>query len=447
MTHVAIIGAGLSGALQAIHLAGAGAAKVTLIERGRAPGRGVAYGTGRAEHLLNVPARRMSAFPDRPDDFVDWFARAHGGDAEDYAPRMAYGDYVTARLAEAGHRIEIVRGEAVNVVAGTRGELVKLAGGRDIVADAVVLAPGNLPPALPARIDVAALGAAWTGDPWAGLDPGGLGADDTVVLIGTGLTAVDAILTLDALGLAGKILAISRRGLAPRAHGTREPLVAPPPAALPATCVDMLRHVRRRAGAVGWMSAVHELRAVTQDIWRAATETERRRFLRHLRPWWDVHRHRIAPGVAATVDRLCREGRLAFAAGRIVAATPEGDAARLAWRPRGGDRIETIRAARIVNCTGPELDIARAGEPLFDALLAAGRIRPDPLRIGIDTDPDSLGAIDRAGRVSATLHVIGPPTRGAFWESVAVPDIRLQTHALAKRLAGQEPAPRGPRPI
>lgn len=434
MTHVAIIGAGLSGALQAIHLAREGVTRITLIERERIPGRGVAYGTGRPEHLLNVPARRMTAFPEQPDHFVDWFGRTAGGDAEDYAPRMAYGDYVTGLLAEAGDKVTIVTGEAVDIVAGPDGEHVKLADGREIVADKAILAPGNLPPAPPGRIDTAALGAAWVGDPWFDMRAGGLGADDIVVLIGTGLTAVDAILTLDALGYKGRILAISRRGLAPRAHEPREPMVAPRET-LPSNCVALLRRVRSRSAQVGWRSAVHELRSITQAIWRAASETERRRFLRHLRPWWDVHRHRIAPAIGAAVDRLEREGRLVFAAGKIVAVAPDAGGARLDWRPRGSDRIETVHAARIVNCTGPELDIVRAGEPLFDALVGSGRIRPDRCRIGIDVDPDSLGAIDREGGVSDSLFVVGPPTKGAFWESIAVPDIRGQTDALAKRIA------------
>jgi uncharacterized NAD(P)/FAD-binding protein YdhS len=435
VTHVAIIGAGLSGALQAIHLARAGVAEVTLIERGRVPGRGVAYGTGRSEHLLNVPARRMTAFPDRPDHFADWFEARTGGGPEDYAPRMVYGDYVTGLLAEAGDAIALVRGAATDVVPGDDGEHVRLADGREIVADAVVLAPGNLRPAVPGGIDAAALGGTWIGDPWADMRADDLGENDVVALIGTGLTAVDAILTLDALGFPGRILAISRRGLAPRAHEPREPLVAPPPA-LPSDALALLRHLRRRSAEVGWRGAVHELRGVTQQLWLGASAVQRRRFLRHLRPWWDVHRHRIAPAVGATVERLRRAGRLDFAAGRIVSAEPADGAALLAWRPRGADRIERVRVQRIVNCTGPELDIVRAGEPLFDALLAAGRIRPDPCRIGIDADPDSLGAIGRDGGVSDSLFVVGPPTKGAFWESVAVPDIRLQTDALAKRLAG-----------
>lgn len=434
MSHaqVAVVGAGLSGALQAIHLVHAGVGKVTLIERSRVPGRGVAYGTDRPEHLLNVPARRMTAYPDRPSHFVEWWS-ARGGDEEGYAPRMVYGDYIRAQLAEAMHGIEIVTGEAVDIRATADGEAVVLADGRTITADAVVLAPGNLEPAVPGKFDVAALGAAWIGDPWASELGEGLGADDTIVILGTGLTAVDTALTLDARGYTGRMLALSRRGLAPRAHELLEPVVTPPEQ-LPATLGALIRHVRRRSGEVSWRSAVHELRSVTQGLWRDATAAERARFLRHLRPWWDVHRHRIAPAVGATIDRLEAEGRLSFASGKILSIEPLEGGARTTWRPRGSDAVETVEAAQIVNCTGPEMNIVRAGERLFDALIAADRIRPDPLRIGLDVDWDCrvLGA---DGEASATLSAIGPVTRGTFWESVAVPDIRLQADRVAKRLA------------
>jgi len=204
---------------------------------------------------------------------------------------------------------------------------------------------------------------------------------------------------------------------------------------LPTDCVGLTRRLRKRSEEVSWRSAVHELRSVTQGLWRDAAPAERRRFLRHLRPWWDVHRHRIAPAVGATIDRMQAEGRLEFAAGRIVSLAPERDGARLSWRPRGTDRIETLSVKQVVNCTGPELDIVRAGEPLFDALIAAGRVRPDDCRIGIDVDQECR-AVDAGGAPSQTLSAVGPITRATFWESVAVPDIRVQTDRVAKRLTG-----------
>lgn len=429
--HVVVVGAGLSGTLQAIHLVHAGIGKVTLIERSRVPGRGVAYGTDRPEHLLNVPARRMTAWPDRPEHFTSWWS-ARGGNEEGYAPRMVYGDYIRAQLAEAMHGIEIVTGEAVDIRATGEGEEVVLADGRTIVADSVVLAPGNLEPAVPGRFDVEALGAAWIGDPWASELGEGLSEDDTILILGTGLTAVDTALTLEARGFKGRMLALSRRGLAPRAHEPREPMVAPQEE-LPTTCTGLTRRLRRRSAEVGWRSAVHELRSVTQGLWRDASAAERSRFLRHLRPWWDVHRHRIAPAVGATIQRLEDEGRLSFASGKILLIAPVEGGARLTWRPRGTDAVETIEAAQIVNCTGPEMNIVRAGEPLFDALIASGRIRPDPMRIGLDVDWECR-VLGEDGNPSTTLSAIGPVTRGTFWESVAVPDIRVQADRVTKRL-------------
>jgi uncharacterized NAD(P)/FAD-binding protein YdhS len=425
---VAVVGGGASGALQALHLLKAGARRVSLIERQRVAGRGVAYSTGRPEHLLNVPARRMSAYPADPDHFASWYS-GYGGDAEAFAPRMLYGDYLEEQLAQAGDGLEIVRGEAVDMPSDGS---VRLADGRTINSDAVIIAPGNFKPATPRGIDPDLLGALWVDDPWAGASSDGLGPRDTILLLGTGLTAVDAMLTLDATGFGGRIVALSRRGLAPRGHAEREPMGAPA-GQLPANCVGLLRRVRERSAEIGWRSAVHELRSVTQGIWAGASETERRRFLRHLRPWWDVHRHKIAPAIAERIEGMQKAARLVIAGAKLVSAEPEDGQALVRFRPRGSSQVESLRVTRIVNCTGPEADIVRSGEPFLSALLHSGRIRPDPLRIGIDVDP-SCRTIDSAGRTSSRLYAIGPVTRGTFWESVAVPDIRVQAERIAERI-------------
>jgi uncharacterized NAD(P)/FAD-binding protein YdhS len=432
IAHVAVIGAGASGTIQALHLLRAGVKKVTLIERERVPGRGTAYGTQRPEHLLNVTAQRMIVSPDDPEHFARWFG-AKGGAADDYAPRMLFGDYLTGEM-DAAAGIEIVKGEAVDIVRDAAGERVVLWDGRTIAADAVVLALGNLRPAILPGIDPRALGRVHVDDPWFGDFASGLGADDTILLIGSALTAVDAALTLDATGFKGKILAVSRRGLLPRAHLKREPVAGPAPD-YQVRGAALLHAVRRRAEEIGWREAVHELRPATQHLWDTTPLPERRRFLRHLRAWWDVHRHRIAPAVAARIDAMAAEGRFVLRAGRILGAEPDGDAAIVSWRPRGAEAAEQVRVRRIVNCSGPALDIARAGEPLLSALLAAGRLRPDPCKLGIEVDLESR-VVDSAGAPSPTLTAIGPITRGAFWESIAVPDIAVQSAAAARRIAG-----------
>ena len=428
---VAIVGAGASGTIQALHLLRAGAGRVFLIEREREPARGTAYGTRRPEHLLNVTAHRMSVWPEDPEEFARWFGE-RGGAADDYAPRMLFGDYLAGLAAAADERLEIVAGEAVAVHATAEGEQVRLADDRRLDVDAVVLALGNLRPAPVRGIEPARLGDLYVEDPWFGDLADHLRDDDTVLLVGTALTAIDAALTLDATGFRGKILAISRRGLTPRPHLRREPVIDGP-AEFPRTCVGLLRAVRGRARRIGWREAVHELRPITQEVWGDLPPVERRRFVRHLRPWWDVHRHRIAPAVAERIAAMEAEGRLHVAAGRIQSAEADGDAAIVQWRPRGADALEQVRVRRIVGCSGPELDIARAGEPLLDSLLAADRIRPDALRLGIDVDRDSR-ALDAAGRPSDTLFTIGPMTRGAFWETIAVSDIAAQAQGVAQRI-------------
>jgi uncharacterized NAD(P)/FAD-binding protein YdhS len=429
---VVIVGGGFSGVMTAVQLTRLGQAEVVLIER---PGRlaaGAAYSTREAAHFLNVRTKNMSAFPEAPDHFARWAARQGLGGPEDFVRRRDYRRYLEAMLEEARRspRLRVIEGSAVGIGEDADSRVVRLDSGERLGCDAAVLAGGNHPSSLPSGFGFAAEDR--VDDPWSEegevrLKALAAAGADGVLLVGTGLTMVDVCLTLVDSGYEGRMVATSRRGLVPRPHEPvgAEPAGRDPPARLGA----LLRETRVLAAALGWRPAVDGLRPHAISLWRGFSEEEQRRFLRHGRPWWDVHRHRIAPQVAERIAALQAQRRLEVVAGRIAGAA--GGEVRIALRG-GGEAVRQVAAA--VNCTGPEGAIPRVADPLIRQLLASGQARADSLGIGLDVDPWSR-LVDSQGKVSETLFAVGPPTRGAFWEIVAVPDIRAQVREVARLLS------------
>jgi uncharacterized NAD(P)/FAD-binding protein YdhS len=247
-----------------------------------------------------------------------------------------------------------------------------------------------------------------------------------VLLVGTGLTMVDLVLSLDAAGHQGSIVALSRRGLAPRGHADFQ--AAPVERDdLPARDLSaLIRWLRRRSAEVGWRAAVDSLRPHSHALWQGLAPDEQQRFLRHVRPWWDVHRHRIAPQVAETIARLVGEGRLQIVAGRILSARSTGDGLEVHFRRRGAAAAQAMRFGYAFNCTGPLQAITHTKDPLLRSLLDAGAVRPDHLGIGLEVDEHSRAA------ARERLWALGPLTKGRYWEIIAVPDIREQAAAVAE---------------
>jgi uncharacterized NAD(P)/FAD-binding protein YdhS len=433
---IAIIGAGFSGTALAVQLLRRDGGPVALIERSGAFGPGLAYGTRSDRHLLNVPSGRMSLLPDQPDHFTRRLAREGlNADPSAFARRADYGRYIGACLAEAEAaapgRLTRITAEVVDARLEPGGAVLRLADGRRHVAEQVVLATGNPPPGQLALAGLAAAGDRWISDPWDGDALSKVRKKDDVLLIGTGLTAVDVLLALEEQGWRGRATAVSRRGLLPRVHGARAPEGS---AAFPrGPLSEQTAEIRLRAAHRPWTEVMDGLRPHGQAMWLALSPAERRRFLRHLRPWWDVHRHRMAPEIGAAMDRLSESGRLAVHAGRLLQVEPDDAGLRVAWRPRGAAEAVESRPAWVVNCTGPEGDPSRAGQPLLDALLESGAARVDGLRLGLEID-GSGRVLDAEGRPQPALWSLGPPTRGVLWEIVAVPDIRVQAASLAEQL-------------
>jgi len=440
---VAVIGAGFSGLMTALSLLEQpDGPRVRLIERRRAFGRGAAYSTTFKDHLLNVRASNMSAFPDQPDHFVNWLA-AEGEEtgAAAFARRSRYGAYLQAMLAKAAERSEagrlLLEADGVVGLAPRDGRWrLTYDMGRALDVDAVVLAVGNFPPHPPAGVThEAAASPTFAADPWA-TDLGQAPQDGQAVLIGTGLTMVDVALRLAADRPDLKLLAISRRGLLPHRHLDSGPApLAWDPGRRP-SARRLIRQMRALSRSADWRSVIDGLRPHVQGVWRSWTDDERDRFLRHARPWWEIHRHRLAPPVAARLDALIQSGALTVRAGRISAVTAGGEGLTVDWRPKGERGNETALAGLVVNCSGPTGQLAHSPDPLIADLARQQLIRPDRQNLGLDVD--ALGRLIAAdGAPSATLYSIGPVTRGAFWEITSVPDIRVQAVALARQLSGQ----------
>jgi uncharacterized NAD(P)/FAD-binding protein YdhS len=427
---VAIIGGGFSGTIVAAQLARRGIDNVLVEGSGRA-GHGVAYSTREPAHVLNVCADVMSAWEDDLDHFVR-VAEAEGGTRKDFVQRMQFGRYLDGILDEAlaTGRTRLVERLAMEAEPRDGGWLVSLDGGEQLQASALVLALGNQPPE---PLPFGGGSARVIDNPWG---PEALAAvedlaatNEDVLLVGTGLTMVDAVLSLDSAGHQGRIVALSRRGLVPRGH--MEFQDAPVERAdVPAGNVRALwRWLRRRSAEVGWRAAIDSLRPHSHWLWQSLPPEQRGRFARHARPWWDVHRHRIAPQVAQRLHELIAEGRLQIVAGRIHSVREEHDALSVVYRRRGSSTLQDERFAYMINCTGPLGRIDHTRDALLKGMLADGLARPDEMGIALDVDERSRIA------GSQRAWAMGPLTKGRYWEIIAVPDIRGQAAAVAEDIA------------
>ncbi|WP_049976386.1 FAD/NAD(P)-binding protein [Azospirillum sp. B506] len=469
---IAIIGAGFTGSLLAAHLLRGTRVPlvVHLIEYGHRPGTGLAYSTPNGAHVLNVRAYNMSAYPDDPRHFLRWlWSRADGPTPDEppgkqpmppsghaFASRALYGAYIQDVLAEAqaeapAHaRLNVIRGEAMDVrtepPSGSRPAVhVRLGDGRVVSADTAALCIGNFPPSPPclasSTADEAFASDRFIGDPWDAAAIGGIDREAPVAILGTGLTMVDTVLSLLDQGHQGPITAVSRRGLLPLRHEETRPYTSfLHPEVLPSTVLDVLIALKadaRRAAAAGydWRSAFDALRPHHHRIWAHLPMEERRRFLRHARPFWEVHRHRMAPQVADRIAAARADGRLRILAGRLKDAALTAGGLALTVTERGGGAERVLSAGALINATGTNCDYTRIRHPLVRSLLDRGLARPDILRLGLDVT-ESGAVIAADGIPSPCLLAFGPVAKAPFWEMTAVPELRSQCADAARRILG-----------
>lgn len=439
--HVIIIGGGASGVLLACHLLrdGGDSIQITLVEKRNAVGLGTAYSTSHPRHLLNVRGANMSAFADDPGHFQRWLTQkteiveSETAAGMVFAPRKDYGRYIASLIDSFDPertRLNCVSDEVVSVSSKPEGVTIALKAGDQIAGDFAVLATG---------FSETSYDDAVICSPWAQPISEGLSPDAAVLILGTGLTMVDIVIELRSSGHTGPIYAISRRGLLPQTHRATTPLKLSEEEIPFGQSILLiwrwLRTMARREEEAGrdWRNAVDAIRPFTGQLWRRLPLESKRRFLRHARPWWDIHRHRMAPAISSEVASACAWDQLHVQAAKVTSIKTDADGALVSLRRRGSHQIEELRVSRVFPCMGVSTNPAASTNPVLVSLLQQGLARPDELGLGLDIAEN--GALkDMRGVLSARLFAVGPITRGAYWEMIAVPDIRLQCARLASEL-------------
>jgi uncharacterized NAD(P)/FAD-binding protein YdhS len=439
---IAIVGGGAAGTLIALQLAERGIA-TTVFDRRTAFGRGVAYSATAPWHRLNVPIDKMGGW--RADDsdqaFHAWYVAQHGPlparYSDRYVARSAYGAWLRHELDRvvAAGLVELRPEEIVSIAEIGAAVRLGFAGGAGLTERLAVLCLGNQKP----RTLAIAPPGRTVADMWAPGAMDGIAGKDPVLIVGTGATGIDALLELYHRGHQGTIYLLSRRGLLP--------LVDAPPKAytIERTIVDAaprlrdvvarLRREAEEAGAEGhaWQSVVDAFRADLPRLWDGLSEADRSRFLRHLRPYWLIHRHRLTPDIAELLDRLRAEGRLVVVRGRLRAAREGGDGLVVDIARRGSGPV-SLPVGWLINCTGPEEDFRRLADPLAGHLLRSGMARPGAFGVGLDVDGEAR-LLRADGTPHARLFVLGNATRSRFGEVTSAPQIRRRAASLARTIA------------
>ena len=450
---VVVVGGGCSGVLTTLQLlrqAHGSHCGVVLVESRPRFGRGLAYSIWDDSMLLNVPAGNMSALADEPNHFMEYCREMdpslNGGS---FVSRRIYGDYLEHVLATtaASSSVELrrIRGQVVRIQsAPDRGGFeVTLADGAVVMAGDVILACGFLGAQKLPFAQGLAESPRYIENPWNFRAMDAIPPGEAVLVIGTGHTAIDALFRLSSLDDSREVILLSRRGLLPKSHR----ILPQPPAhtdfpaylaSVSATALGLMRalraEVRKREFAGGnWRDVLNELRPHTRLIWERWPQAERRRFLSKIRPWWDIHRHRLAPAAAARLKSQLSSGHTQVLAGQIMQMRPEDDAVAVTIRMRNSGEVNSVRVAAVINCTGPDYDIDRASSPLVAQLRSEGYIQPDPLRLGLEVDMD-YRVIGQGGQAIEGLYYVGPMLRARYWEAIAVPELRVHAKQLVKRL-------------
>lgn len=418
---------------------------IALINASHPTFQGIAYSTLEPYHLLNVPAGKMSLYADKPNDFIDWLNDSVHKDMslslpEQFAPRMLYGQYIQERFLSAkknsAANCEVIEDEVLALSQMRSAITIKLKNARQksIKTQKVVLALGNAKPYnLLAQYQIQEDTPNYIANPWDFNQLSRLSTTDDILIIGSGLTTVDCLLTLQHMKHRGKIDIVSKHGFMPKAHENFE---APPlthDLNTFKTAKSSWAYVKAQIKQhQNWRVVIDSLRPYTQSIWQAWPNNEKRTFLRHIRAYWDVHRHRIAPQIAAQIKTLFDSGQVNCFAGHLSNASVAKESFSVEYLSRKNGQKQSLYPKVIVNATGPNY-VSYMDHPLIQSLISQRIVAWDTFKLGLRVNQNSQ-LLDANNEVQPNMFAMGPLTKSQFWEIIAVPDIRVQVQNVAKSL-------------
>jgi len=257
---------------------------------------------------------------------------------------------------------------------------------------------------------------------------------------------VDGVLAFARAGHVGRMFGLSRRGLLPATHhlgGSLPAFLTPEKEHLDlrSTLAAIRREVRsQRDCGKTWHAVLDSLRSITPTLWTHFSDIDRRRFLRHLKSYWETNRHRLAPELRREIDELVTSGRLSVRAGHLLRIEPHGDRFTAVIRARGSRTTEQLSFDRVVNCTGPEGSLSSASSPLLRSLFEAKLISADSLHLGLRATPSGF-VLDANDIASTSILTLGPLLKGMYWETTAVPEIRVQAATVAQSIIDRFTSP------
>lgn len=474
-----IVGGGYSGVSMAFQTARYSPApvRITVVEPAAQLGRGLAYGTNDPDHRINGGFQSHSLDPLDTGHGDRWAAQVGlvRSDPEVMTPtglfpsRRDFARYLSDSFADCAQQnpsdshLEHCRARVCGLSAHDGAIRVELSDdARDqppLVADQVVLSTGNPPPSLPSALVPFVDHPAMIGSPWQGARLDQIDPDASVTVMGSSLTSVDVLASLMRRGHRGQITVFSRRGQRPREQRPPEPLPDPLPESwlidringrVPGWLSGVLRkkptvravlaamRQRIRDGALAgeaWQVGFDELRDVVWQVWPQLPLAEQQRFLRQVRPWYDVHRFRLSPASEALVSPAIASGQIRVLAARLQGleeSTTHETGLTVTLAAREGHDMR-IHCDAFINCAG--LDVT--GEPLAgsleSSLLGSGMLSRHPTGLGFRVDAHHR-VLDSEGLANERIRLIGPATVGCFGDPVGAMFIAAQINRLLPAL-------------